>query len=76
MSESVQFYGLQPPGASAHGLLQARTLEWAAICRPPGDLPNTGIEPVSPALAGGSLTTEPLGKLIHVNRQFYFLDVV
>ena len=29
-------------------------------CPPPGDLPDTGIEPVSPALAGGFFTTEPL----------------
>ena len=29
----------------------------------PGDLPDPGIEPASPALAGGSLTTEPPGKL-------------
>ena len=32
---------------------------------PPGDLPNSGIEPessVSPALAGSVFTTEPLGK--------------
>ena len=32
---------------------------------PPGDLPDSGIElgsPVSPALAGGFLTTEPPGK--------------
>ena len=28
----------------------------------PGDLPNPGIEPVSPALAGGFFTTEPLEK--------------
>ena len=26
---------------------------------PPGDLPNPGIKPVSPALAGGFFTTEP-----------------
>ena len=26
---------------------------------PPGDLPNPGIEPMSPALAGGFFTTEP-----------------
>ena len=25
----------------------------------PGDLPDSGIEPVSPALAGGFLTTQP-----------------
>ena len=30
----------------------------------PGDLPNPGIEPASPALAGGFYTTEPLGKPI------------
>ena len=29
---------------------------------PPGDLPDPGIEPASPALAGGFLTTEPPGK--------------
>ena len=29
----------------------------------PGDLPNPGIEPVSPALAGIFFTTEPPGKL-------------
>ena len=28
----------------------------------PGDLPNPGIEPMSPALAGGFFTTEPQGK--------------
>ena len=27
-----------------------------------GDLPRPGIEPMSPALAGGFTTTEPLGK--------------
>ena len=30
---------------------------------PPGDLPDPGIEPMSPALAGGFFTTEPPGKL-------------
>ena len=29
---------------------------------PPGDLPNSGIEPLSPALAGRFFTTEPPGK--------------
>ena len=29
---------------------------------PPGDLPGPGIEPVSPALAGGIFTIEPPGK--------------
>ena len=30
----------------------------------PGHLPDPGIEPVSPALAGGFFTTEPPGKPI------------
>ena len=43
----------------------------------PGDLPNAGIEPTSPALAGGFLTTEPPGKpsevlLSYKNKNFPF----
>ena len=45
-----------PPGSSAHGILQARILEWIAMPFPsPGDLPDPGVEPtslMSPALAG------------------------
>ena len=39
---------------------------WSGLpCAPPGDLPDPGIEPMSPAspaLAGGFLTTAPPGK--------------
>ena len=36
---------------------------WSGLPFPsPGDLPHPGIEPVSPALAGGFFTTEPSGK--------------
>ena len=52
---------------------------------PPGDLPDPGIEPMSPALAGGFFTTEPPGKLymwnlkkkkkvIHMNL-FYKIEI-
>ena len=34
------------------------------LCPPPGDLPHPGIEPSSPALAGGFFAIEPLGKPI------------
>ena len=35
---------------------------WSRLPFPsPGDPPNPGIEPASPALAGGLFTTEPLG---------------
>ena len=36
---------------------------WSGLPIPsPGDLPNPGIETVSPALTGGLFTTEPSGK--------------
>ena len=44
-----------------HGILQARILEWVAIPSS-GDLPNPGLEPMSPAMAGGFFTSEPPGK--------------
>ena len=44
-------------GSSVCGILQARILEGLSCC-PPGDLPDPGIEPTSPALA----FPEPLGK--------------
>ena len=37
-----------PPGSSVHGILQARILEWVAMPSS-RDLPDPGIEPVSPA---------------------------
>ena len=43
------------------GFFQARILEWVATSSS-GDLPDPGIEPVSPALADGFFTTEPPGK--------------
>ena len=36
---------------------------WSAFpCPSPGDLPDSGIEPRSPALQADALTSEPLGK--------------
>ena len=49
--------GCSLPGSSVHGILQARILEWVRLPFPsPGDIPNPGIEPKSPALAGGFFT--------------------
>ena len=48
-----------PPGSSVQGIPQARY--WSVLpCPPSGDLPDTGIEPVSlmpPERAGGFLTS-------------------
>ena len=50
-----------PPGSSVHGIFQARY--WSGLPFPsPGDLPNPGIEPGSPALEADTLTSEPPGK--------------
>ena len=64
-----------PPGSSVHGLQPSRLLcpwafsrqeYWDELSFPlPGDLPDPGIEPVSPSsfvVAGGFFTTEPPGK--------------
>ena len=41
------------------GILQSRILGWVAI-PPPGNLPNPGIEPRSPALQTDTLLSEPI----------------
>ena len=48
------------PGFSVHGIF--RQEYWRRLLSSPGDLPNPGIEPVSPALVDRFFTTEPLGK--------------
>ena len=46
-----------PPGSSVHGIFQARI--WSGLPFPsPGDLPDPGIEPRSPALQADSLLME------------------
>ena len=44
-------------GSSIHGIFQARVLEWVAFPSP-GDLPDPGIEPRSPALQADTLPSE------------------
>ena len=56
---TLQPHALSPPGSSAHGIFQARILEWGAISTP-GDHPSPEMEPEflgSSALASGFLTT-------------------
>ena len=50
-----------PMHYTVHGILQARILEWYPFPFP-GDLPNSGIRPRSPALQADSLPAEPQGK--------------
>ena len=52
-----------PPGSSVHGILPAKILEWLAFPSP-GDLPDPGIKPRSPALQADVLTSESPGKPI------------
>ena len=50
------------PWAVVHEILQARILDWVAFPFP-GDPPNPGIEPRSPALSAEPLPAEPQEKL-------------
>ena len=50
-----------PSGSSVHGII--RQEYWSGLPFPsPGDLPNPGIEPRSPALLADALLSEPPGK--------------
>ena len=50
-----------PLGSSVHGILQARILSGLSFPSP-GDLPDSRMEPRSPALQADSLPSEPAGK--------------
>ena len=52
-----------PPGSSVPGILQALPFP------SPGDLPDPGIKPGSPAFQAGSLLSEPPGKLLCMKEQ-------
>ena len=52
---------IAPPGSTVDGITQARILKWVAIPSP-GDLPDPGIKPTSPALAVGFFNTKPPDK--------------
>ena len=54
-----------PPGFSVHGILWTK-IKWSGLpCPPPGDLPNSGIEPVSPALQADSMSHQYFKILFH-----------
>ena len=59
------------PGFSIHGIFQARILDWVPFPSP-GDLPDPGIEPGSPALETDALTSEP-PKKYPLKHTLYFL---
>ena len=62
MFSCVQFFAT-PWTVACHAPLSGRFLGqeyYSGLSfSPPGDLPDPGIEPASPALAGGFFTTEP-----------------
>ena len=49
-----------PPGSSVRGILQQEYCSGLPV-PPPGSLPDPGLKPTSPALAGRFFTTEPPG---------------
>ena len=61
MSDSATLWTVARQAPSVRGISQARILEWVPLPSP-GDLPDPGMEPTSPTLAGEFFTTEPPGK--------------
>ena len=57
------------PGSFVHEILQARILEWVA-CPPPGDLPDPGIEPLSPTAPALQADSLPLVLIDYYNMWF------
>ena len=53
--------GCSPSVSSVYGVFQVRVIEWVAISFSRG-LPDSGIEPRSPALQADTLLSEPQGK--------------
>ena len=68
-----------PPVSFVHGILQAGIPEWVPFPSP-GDLPDPGIKPGSPALQADALPSEPPGKpitlLLIETRTYRLLTVV
>ena len=60
------------PGSSVHEILQARILEWLPFLLP-GDLPDPGIEPVSPVSPALQADSLPLSQQGSPNIDGYFL---
>jgi len=60
-----------PSGSSVHGISQVKILKSGSPFPPPGDIPDPGIKPASPALAGRFFTIEPRMKAF----SFYVLIV-
>ena len=62
MSDSLQIHVLQPAKLLCPWGFSKQEYWSQLACPPPGDLPNAGIEPRSPALQVDSLLSEPPGK--------------
>ena len=68
-----------PMDNTVHGILQARILEWSGENLPsPGDLPNPGTEPRSPAVQVDSLPAESQGDVakIYSKNKFSIQEIV
>ena len=69
MSDSLRPVDCSPPSSSIHGIIQARILECVTIFPSPVDLPDLGIETMSPTLQPDPLTSAPPGKPLNTRIQ-------
>ena len=70
ITKSLWPMNYSPPDSSVRWILQARTLEWLPFPSP-GNLPDPGIEPGSPAWQADSLPSEPPRKPWYLRMGLY-----
>ena len=77
LSHSVVSNSLQPHKDNPLSMGFSRQEYWSGLPFPsPRDLPNPGIKPASPALAGRFFTIEPLGKPIFLYLFFFIFKIL
>ena len=76
MSDSLQPCGLSPNRLFCPWDFSGKNTGVGCHFLPQGDLPNPGIKPASPALAGRFFTIEPLGKPIFLYLFFFIFKIL
>ena len=73
VSNSLGPHGLQPPGSLAHGIFQARILEWVLFPTPQdlSDLESETASLMSPAVAGGFFISSATWEAHHEDNPSY-----
>ena len=74
-SDISNLLGCSPPDSSVHGTFQTRILECVAIFIS-GDIPDSGIKPMSPVSPAFQVDSLPTGPLHNIMEPSYVLKIV